>query len=454
MNNKTGVVLPENADKPLAMIALRLPFIEPALAFAAFADQAQIVFLDSASSQDPRAKISYLCFAPHATLTLMPGADPYTTLRDWLTSFSAPLRPAAWPFDFAGGAVGFIGYDLAREAAGVGSRFAPLPACPAGWFGLYTSLLGFDLTQRSLFYLGPEEGLADVVARLEQAKVLSESCPELFFQSEVEQPDYARRHEALRAYIAAGDVYQANLTLRFIAPRPAALNPTSLYQRLRALSPAPFGAYLDTGACQLACASPERFLRLAPTGEVETRPIKGTAARQPTPAADAQAAEALRANPKERAENLMITDLLRNDLGRVCDIGSVRVPELWSVESYAQAHHLVSAVTGRLRAGLDVFDLLAATLPGGSITGAPKYRAMQIIDELEAGPRGAYCGALAWIGFDGAMDSAIIIRTLTVTKDQLYAQAGGGITWDSVWTAEYEEALVKISPLLKLGAAR
>jgi para-aminobenzoate synthetase component 1 len=147
----------------------------------------------------------------------------------------------------------------------------------------------------------------------------------------------------------------------------------------------------------------------------------------------------------------MITDLLRNDLGRVCAIGSVSVPELWAVEPYAQAHHLVSAVTGRLRPGLDAFDLLEATLPGGSITGAPKHRAMQIIDALECGPRGAYCGALAWIGFDGAMDSAIIIRTLTATPDRLYAQAGGGITWDSRAEAEYDEAMLKLSPLLVLG---
>lgn len=443
----------DNADKPPGMIAHRLPFIEPELAFAAFADHSQVTFLDGASLQDPRSKVSYLCFTPRATLTLVPGSDPYAALRRWLAGFVPPQRPADWPFDFAGGAVGWIGYDLAREAAGVESRFATLPACPAGWFGLYTSLLGFDLVRRTLFYLGPEEALAGVKARLEQAACLPSFSSELAFQAELDRPDYERRHEALRAYIAAGDVYQANLTLRFTAPRPEALNPAALYQQLRLLSPAPFGAYLDTGDCQLACASPERFLRLSPTGEVETRPIKGTAARQPTALADAEAAKALQVNPKERAENLMITDLLRNDLGRVCEIGSVRVPELWHVESYAQAHHLVSAVTGQLRAGLDVFDLLAATLPGGSITGAPKYRAMQIIDELEAGPRGAYCGALAWIGFDGAMDSAIIIRTLTATKDRLYAQAGGGITWDSVWTAEYEEAMVKIDPLLKLGAA-
>jgi len=262
---------------------------------------------------------------------------------------------------------------------------------------------------------------------------------------------YLARHERLRAYIAAGDIYQANFTFRYTAPRPHGATLPALHMALRALSPAPFAACIDAGNYGLVSASPERFIRLQADGRVETRPIKGTAARHPDPALDAENAAALLASPKERAENLMITDLLRHDLGQVCAIGSIEVPELFAVESFAQAHHLVSAVTGQLRPGLDAFDLLAATLPGGSITGAPKRRAMQIIDELELGPRGAYCGALAWIGFDGAMDSAIIIRTITATADTLYAQAGGGITWDSASRAEYEEAMLKISPLLALG---
>ncbi|MDD2706068.1 MAG: anthranilate synthase component I family protein, partial [Acidocella sp.] len=186
-------------------------------------------------------------------------------------------------------------------------------------------------------------------------------------------------------------------------------------------------------------------------GHVESRPIKGTAPRHEDAAADRVAREALLASPKERAENLMITDLLRNDLGQVCETGSIAVPELFAVESFAQAHHLVSAVTGRLRPGLGAVDLLRASFPGGSITGAPKRRAMEIIDELEAGPRGAYCGMLAWIGFDGAMDSAIIIRSLVATGETLFAQAGGGITWDSNKAAEYDEMMLKVANLLAVG---
>jgi len=358
--------------------------------------------------------------------------------------------PADWPFPFAGGAVGWIGYDLACKASGMPGRFAAMPELPGGWFGLYTTLLGFDLQAKRLCYLGPASRLPEIEARLRAAPVLP-PVPALHWAAEMDFPAYAERHARLRGYIAAGDIYQANLTLRFAAERPPELALPALHLALRRASPAPFAACLQAGGFGLVCASPERFLRLEPDGAVETRPIKGTAARLADPAADREAARALGANPKERAENLMITDLLRHDLGQVCALGSMAVPELFTVEGYAQAHHLVSAVTGRLRPGLDAFHLLEAALPGGSITGAPKCRAMQVIDELEAGPRGAYCGVLAWIGFDGAMDSAILIRTVTATKTQLYAQAGGGITWDSVAEAEYDEAMLKIAPLLGLG---
>lgn len=427
------------------MIVARLPYQSPETAFAAFAGMDGLAFLDSSAQPDPRACVSYLCLSPLATLSL--HTAPFETLRTWMATYTPKTPPEEWPFPFAGGAVGWIGYDLSLKTAGVNSQFTPMQGIPGGWFGLYITILGFDLQRQELYYLGPADHLPDITARL-RAPPSFPPLPPLVWTEEMSLSAYRERHERLRAYIEAGDIYQANLTLRFTAPRPAGFSLPALHAALRQHSPAPFAACLQTGDAGLACASPERFLRLMPNGVVETRPIKGTAARQPTREADLQAAAALQTNPKERAENLMITDLLRNDLGQVCDIGSVQVPELWAVESYAQAHHLVSAVTGRLRPELDAFDLLAATLPGGSITGAPKRRAMQIIDELETGPRGSYCGALAWIGFDGAMDSAIIIRTITMTSDQLYAQAGGGITWDSVAQAEYEEAMVKISPLL------
>lgn len=428
------------------IIAAELDWIAPEEAFLRLAGPG-VAFLDSAALGDPRAGVSYLCLAPEATLAL--GEAPYDALRGWMAAWR-PAELVEWPFPFKGGAVGWIGYDTARKAAGVDSRFAPLPGMAGGWFGIYTTLLGFDLAARRLHYLGPAARLGEIKVRLAGQPALLRRFA-LNWTAEMGELTYLARHERLRAYIAAGDVYQANFTLRHAAARPPGATLPALHMALRRLSPAPFAACIDAGDFGLVCASPERFIRLHEDGRVETRPIKGTAARQEDIDMDAAVAAELQRNVKERAENLMITDLLRNDLGQVCATGSIAVPELFAVESYAQAHHLVSAVTGRLRPGLDAFDLLAATLPGGSITGAPKIRAMQIIDELEAGCRGAYCGALAWIGFDGAMDSAIIIRTVTATADTLYAQAGGGITWDSVAPDEYEEAMLKISPLLALG---
>jgi len=428
--------------------AAELPWTPPDEAFLCLGG-AGTAFLDSAAVGDKRAQISYLCIDPYASLTL--GESPYAELRDFLARHR-PLQAAAsaWPFAFKGGAVGWIGYDAARQAIGVSSQFSAMPGLPGGWFALHNIILGFDHPAQRLYYLGPEGGLAEIGSRLAQRPALP-GLPALQWVPEMDRATYLATHERLRGYIEAGDVYQANLTLRFAAARPPEASLAGLHMALRALSPAPFAACIDAGGFGLASASPERFMRLQADGQVETRPIKGTAAREPGAAADAAAAQALVENPKERAENLMITDLLRHDLGQVCSIGSIAVPEFCVVESFAQAHHLVSCVTGRLKPGLDALDLLAATLPGGSITGAPKRRAMEIIDGLELGPRGAYCGVVAWIGFDGAMDSAIIIRTVTAAADTLYAQSGGGITWDSFGPAEYEEAMIKIAPLLALG---
>ncbi len=429
-----------------------LPWLAPERVFLAMADGPYTAFLDSAAAGDRRSEISYICLNPTDILSLAPEqGDPFTTLGRWLEAAKPRPRPAGWPFAFAGGAVGWLGYDLGRAAMGLASRFAPVPGLPGGWFGLYETVIGFDHAARRMFLLAPEGELYALAALL----ALNEAPPppaKPAWVPELERDEYEARIERLREYIRAGDVYQANFTMRFTAPRTEGFSPAAYYAALRQSSPAPFAAYIGCGDGVAICgASPERFLRLHADGHVESRPIKGTAPRHEDAAADRVAREALLASPKERAENLMITDLLRNDLGQVCETGSIAVPELFAVESFAQAHHLVSAVTGRLRPGLGAVDLLRASFPGGSITGAPKRRAMEIIDELEAGPRGAYCGMLAWIGFDGAMDSAIIIRSLVATGETLFAQAGGGITWDSNKAAEYDEMMLKVANLLAVG---
>jgi para-aminobenzoate synthetase component 1 len=249
----------------------------------------------------------------------------------------------------------------------------------------------------------------------------------------------------VKKYIHDGDCYQVNLARCFSAD--CAGDPWLAYRRLRRLNPAPFAAYLHTPAARILSASPERFLHVR-NGRVETRPIKGTRPRSLDPRRDQELAAELRASPKDRAENVMIVDLLRNDLGKNCVTGSVRVPQLCKLESFARVHHLVSAITGKLRG--DALELLRGCFPGGSITGAPKLRAMHIIEELEACRRGVYCGAIGYIGFDGSMDSNIAIRTLIQAGNTIRFYAGGGIVADSELAAEAREILDKAAPLLEL----
>jgi para-aminobenzoate synthetase component 1 len=245
----------------------------------------------------------------------------------------------------------------------------------------------------------------------------------------------------VRDYIRAGDIFQANLSQRFDAPLQE--QPWEFYRRLRDASAAPCAAFLDLPHGPILSVSPERFLRVNERGQVETRPIKGTRPRGATPAEDIRLAEALRASAKDQAENLMIVDLMRNDLSRVCAPGSVRVAALSAVEHYPTVHHLVSTIVGTLEEGKSPFDLLRAAFPAGSITGAPKLRAMEILAELEPCARKVYCGSIGYISRTGAMDTNVAIRTAVVSGGRLYFSAGGGIVLDSDPEMEYEETLHK-----------
>ncbi len=263
-------------------------------------------------------------------------------------------------------------------------------------------------------------------------------------------PDiYAAQVGTLREWIAAGDLFQANLTACCESLRPEPPDPLVLYRRLVGHGPAPFAGLAIAGGEAVISASPERFLRLHPDGQVETRPIKGTRPRRADPDADAASAAELICDPKDRAENVMIVDLLRNDLGRVCVPGSVHVPQLLGLESYAHVHHLTSVVMGRLAAGRGLVDLLRACWPGGSITGAPKVRACRRLNQLEPVPRGPYCGSLFHLGADGGFDSSILIRTLLQNGRRLRLHAGGGIVADSDPAGEAREMGWKIEPLLE-----
>ena len=260
-------------------------------------------------------------------------------------------------------------------------------------------------------------------------------------QPRVTRAAYQTAFDRVKAYIAAGDCYQVNLTFP-METRLLTGTPLDLYVALTRQKVG-FGAYVDLGGPILVSRSPELFVKLDATGRIEARPMKGTAPRGQDPVEDAELAEGLRQSPKDRAENLMIVDLLRNDIARIARVGSVKVPELFHVESYATVHQMVSRVTGQLATPATLAGVMAALFPCGSITGAPKIRAMEIIDEVEAGPRGAYCGAIGWMGPDGAACFNVAIRTLTVTGDHVRLNVGGGITHDSTADGEWEEALWK-----------
>jgi para-aminobenzoate synthetase component 1 len=268
------------------------------------------------------------------------------------------------------------------------------------------------------------------------------------WQSNFTREDYEKAIARTVELILAGDIFQANITQMFSAPIPPGFDPLGFYRVLRGKNPATFAAYMDYGSIQIASSSPERLLRYDGT-TVEARPIKGTRRRDSDPVRDANLIADLTASRKDRAENVMIVDLLRNDLSRVSKPGTVKVPMLCGLETYANVHHLVSVITSELKDGHGVGDLIGATFPGGSITGAPKIRAMEIIAEIEQAPRGVYCGSIGYIGFNGRTDFNIAIRTAQFADGVARVQGGGGITARSNPAAEYEESLTKIKRIME-----
>jgi para-aminobenzoate synthetase component 1 len=452
-----------DAIAPDTALTIRdIPWADPATAFAAFADEPHTAWLDSAPGYGALGRYSYLAVRPF--LVLSDEKNPFGALAAALARWRLP--PGAGPVPFSGGAIGFFGYGLRRYVEALPDRHPP-SGLPDMMVGFYDLVLAFDHQERRAYILAsgfPAEGAARgvrAVARAdEMAAVLRaarapvpEVIPKLDWRPEISRAAYESQVSRVLGYIAAGDIFQANFTGRFLAERPAGLTAADIYLALRRKTPAPFGAYIGCGAgYALLSASPERFVALDAGGRIETRPIKGTMKRNADAAQDQALRDELQACPKNRAENLMIVDLMRNDIGRVAWLGSVQVAALWQIESHKNLHHLVSVICATLRTGLGAVDLLKAVFPGGSVTGAPKIRAMEIIDELEVAARGAYCGAIAWIGFDGAMDSSIVIRTITATPDRLIAQAGGGIVAGSDPAAEYEEMRLKIAPLLDVAA--
>jgi para-aminobenzoate synthetase component 1 len=457
--------------------------------FRRFAVLRTPLFLDSALQHPTLGRYSFITAEPFETVRShgrrvsvsakrrprQPG-DPFAALAERLALYRAEPLPDLPPFQ--GGAAGLFGYDLCHHIERLPRPRFDEFRLPDLAVGLYDWVIAFDRRADRAWVIStgfpetePRRREARARRRLEQVlrrlnrprppAALAAAPPSPSVTPAVSFPisrsvpglhsnfDRARYLDAvLRAveYVHAGDCFQVNLSQRLLYP--ARLPPLELYCRLRERNPAPFAGYFDAGDFVVASASPERFLQVR-DGAVETRPIKGTRPRGSTPAEDQARRGELLSSAKDRAENVMIVDLLRNDLGRVCRYGSVRVPALCRLESYGFVHHLVSEVRGRLRAGLGPLDLLRAAFPGGSVTGAPKVRAMEIIAELEPTARGPYCGSLGYIGFDGGIDTSILIRTFTAAAGWLQFPVGGGIVADSVPEREYEETWHKAEGLLR-----
>lgn len=456
--------------------------------FPRFANRKHCLFLDSALRHPTLGRFSYLAADPVETIIAGPesAACAFAELQAKLAGFPRPTIAGLPPFQ--GGAAGVFCYELGHVWERIpAARFDEFQVPPLV-LGLYDVVLAFDHAEERAWLISSGYPETDPAARRERAEAraagvlaliatpapaglparqslsqaplqIEELAPQFPISwvpnliSDFAADDYLAAVARAIEYIRAGDIFQVNLSQRLL--HPAVEHAAALYLRLRQCNPATFAGYFDGGEFQLASASPERFLSVQ-GGEVEARPIKGTRGRHLAPEADLFAGSDLQASDKDRAENVMIVDLLRNDLSRVCTADSVQVTQLCRLENYEYVKHLVSAIRGRLRPECTALDLFPAAFPGGSITGAPKVRAMEIIAELEPTARGPYCGSLGYLGLDGSMDTSILIRTITAARGWWQASVGGGIVARSTPANEYEETWHKAAGLIQAmrGAGR
>ena len=440
---------------------LRTSWREPLQVLSAFADEPWAVgFLSG--GEGPRARWSYLARRPDAVLTLNANdpRDPFEALRDLL---GPPGETARDGPPFQGGLAGLASYELGDRVEALGlARSSDWPDLAVG---LYSSVLAFDHQERQVIAVGrgydeadSEQAAFEAMSWLQDLAWPATRGPLTQGLTASDATAYEAAVEQVVTRIHAGEIFQANIARSWTGRLATGATPFDLLARLAGQSAAPFAAYQRLAGRAVVSNSPERFVQVNAGGGAETRPIKGTRPRSSDAPTDARLSAELAASLKDRAENLMIVDLMRNDLARVCAPGSVKVPELFAVESFTNVHHLVSTVRGRLAAGKSAIDLLKAAFPPGSITGAPKVQAMKLISQLES-PRGPYCGSLFWAGADGAFDSSVLIRTAACVQDgdgwRIEARAGAGIVADSDPKAERIETQDKIAALLRAleGAA-
>jgi len=458
--------------------------------FELIKDRPYSFFLDSGMDPQRLGRCSFLGGEPFlvmssrgSEITLIRGwehevqhGNPFDAMSKLLGMYKLDHYPA--PVPFLGGAVGYFSYDLCHFIERLPSTAIDDLKLPESYFAFYDAIMAFDHLEGRAYLVAtgfPEmeerQRLRRARMRLEEMKAwLYAASPSqeaslprrerlgegefqpiqenrrVLLKSNFTPEEYIKAVDRVREYIAAGDVFQVNLSQRFEAD--LKIPPYELYKRLRMVNPAPFASYLNFQGVTIVSASPERFLKVQ--GDlVETRPIKGTRPRGRDPVEDERLAQELTHSTKDRAENVMIVDLERNDLGRVCRYGTVKVAELAILETFPTVFHLTSTVVGRLRRGKSNIDLLKATFPGGSITGAPKVRAMEIIDELESTKRSVYTGSIGYLSFNEDMDINIVIRTFLIKEGKAYFQVGGGIIYDSDSEAEYMETLDKAKALIR-----
>jgi para-aminobenzoate synthetase component 1 len=478
-------------NQPLLMDVSDAP--GPEELFADLADEPWVLWLDTALAEAAgRGRFSFLAVDPFRVLRGRAGQsewvesgrmiaapnDPISELGRAMERYRLASQESLPPF--CGGAGGLFGYELAGDLEVIPAAAHRDIRSPDLEVGLYDLVIGWDRVENRCWIAStgfPDTDVAGrhkATRRLEQARawlsggrppsehripggtalnLARTESPRTFpvpgapgVRSTFSPPDYRRAVRRAIDWIHRGDIFQVNLSQRFEAR--SSVSASRLYLRLRAASPAPFGSFYRGDQIAILSTSPERFLHVTPTGHVQTRPIKGTRRRSKDRELDMLLATELASSAKDRAENLMIVDLLRNDLSRVCRADSVRAVELFRLESYSNVHHLVSTVEGDLLEGRDCTDILRATFPSGSVTGAPKIRAMEIISELEPVARGPYCGALGYLGFGGDMDTSVSIRIAVVAEERIVFHAGGAIVADSDPAAEYEETLDKVQALI------
>ncbi|MCE7888043.1 MAG: aminodeoxychorismate synthase component I [Alphaproteobacteria bacterium PRO2] len=436
-------------------------------AFSALQTQPYSLWLDSADTGHPQGRFSYIVSHPVEMIEAKDGrvtvtnnaqqtvlrCDPFEILNERLAAWKSEAETIEDLPPFQGGLAGFFGYDLARSIENLPASTRLNPHMPDMAIGIYDRVIAFDHRKNKAWLIIHAESKSEAERKrtvllhiLKHKRTEAKENPVLNWSPAELAESYKEKIKRVIKYITAGDIFQANLSQRFEAVLPPSFDRFSHYLTMRKVNPAPFAAYMNLGGIVISSASPEQFLSVQ-DNKVTTRPIKGTRPRGRDKKEDEKNREELAHSPKDRAENIMIVDLLRSDLSKVCKPASIQLTELCKLETFAGVHHLVSTVEGTLTK--TPVDLIRACFPGGSITGAPKIRSMEIIEELETARRGPYCGAMAWIGFNGAMDSNILIRTLVYQGNKVTLQTGGGITAGSDAEEEYRETLAKAEKIFR-----